>query len=92
MHLMRYCLTEPGAGFDAAALKTRATPEGNSIFRMTGAKALSLEWPTSDLYAVMARTGGDGAGGVSCLLVERGLKGFPSGRRKICWHSQHTSR
>jgi len=88
-----YCLTEPGAGSDAASLKTRAAPEGNSTFRMSGAKAFISGGPTSDLYAVMARTGGDGAGGVSCLLVERGSEGLSFGKkeRKMGWHSQHTS-
>jgi hypothetical protein len=88
-----YCLTEPGAGSDAAALKTKAEKKGNSHYVLNGAKAFISGGPTSDVYAVMARTGGEGAGGVSCLLVEKGAKGLSFGKkeRKMGWNSQHTS-
>lgn len=88
-----YCLTEPGAGSDAAALKTKAEKKGNSHYVLNGSKAFISGGPTSDVYAVMARTGGEGAGGVSCLLVEKGAKGLSFGKkeRKMGWNSQHTS-
>jgi len=88
-----YCLTEPGAGSDAAALKTKAEKKGNSHYVLNGSKAFISGGPTSDVYAVMARTGGDGAGGVSCILVEKGTKGLSFGKkeRKLGWNSQHTS-
>ncbi len=88
-----YCLTEPGSGSDAAALKTRAEKKGNSHYVLNGTKAFISGGPTSDVYAVMCRTGEDGAGGVSCVLVERGTKGLSYGKpeRKMGWNSQPTS-
>ena len=88
-----YCLTEPSAGSDAASLKTRAEPEGNAEYRLNGSKAFISGGGASDVYAVMCRTGGDGPGGISCLLVENGTKGLSFGapERKLGWHSQPTS-
>ena len=57
-----YCLTEPGAGSDAAALRTRAERDGNQ-WKLNGAKAFISGGGRSDVYLVMARTGGDGAVG-----------------------------
>ena len=76
-----YCLTEPGSGSDAAALRTRAEKKGNSHYVLNGSKAFISGGPTSDVYAVMCRTGDEGAGGVSCILVEKGAKGSASARR-----------
>ncbi|HZZ34381.1 MAG TPA: acyl-CoA dehydrogenase family protein, partial [Caulobacteraceae bacterium] len=63
-----YCLTEPGAGSDAAALSTTATRDGDT-YVLNGAKAFISGAGTSDVYVVMARSGGPGAGGVSTFVV-----------------------
>ena len=88
-----YCLTEPGAGSDAASLRTRADKDGNSHYVLNGAKAFISGGPTSDVYAVMCRTGGDGPRGISCVLVEAGTPGISIGKkeRKLGWNSQHTA-
>ncbi|MDA0915890.1 MAG: acyl-CoA dehydrogenase family protein [Proteobacteria bacterium] len=88
-----YCLTEPGSGSDAVALKTKATKKGNSHYVLNGSKSFISGGPTSDLFAVMCRTGEEGAGGVSCILVEKGSKGLTFGKqeKKMGWNSQHTS-
>ena len=87
-----YCLTEPGAGSDAASLKTSARREGDH-YVMNGTKAFISGAGTSDLYVVMARTGGDGAGGVSAIVVEKGTPGLSFGapERKLGWRSQPTA-
>jgi len=87
-----YCLTEPGSGSDAAALKTRAVQDGEH-YVLDGTKAFISGGGASDLYAVMVRTGGDGAGGISCVLVEKDTKGLSFGRpeRKLGWNSQPTA-
>ena len=88
-----YCLTEAGAGSDAASLRTRAIKDGNSHYVLNGAKAFISGGPTSDVYAVMCRTGGEGPGGISCVLVEAGTPGLSFGakERKLGWNSQHTA-
>ena len=88
-----YCLTESGSGSDAAALKTTASKKGNSHYLVNGSKSFISGGPTSDLFLVMCRTGGEGAEGVSCLLVEKGSKGLSFGKqeKKMGWNSQHTS-
>ena len=87
-----YCLTEPGAGSDAASLRTRALRDGGD-YVLTGSKAFISGAGTSDLYLVMARTGGDGAGGISALLVQNGTAGLTFGRqeKKMGWRSQPTA-
>lgn len=87
-----YCLTEPGSGSDAAALKTRAVRDGEHYI-LDGTKAFISGGGASDLYAVMVRTGGEGAGGISCILVEKGTAGLSFGRpeRKLGWNSQPTA-
>ncbi|GHF18655.1 acyl-CoA dehydrogenase [Kordiimonas sediminis] len=87
-----YCLTEPGAGSDAASLKTRAVRDGDS-YVLNGAKAFISGGGTSDVYVVMARTSDDGAKGISCFVVEKGTPGLSFGaqERKLGWHSQPTS-
>ena len=87
-----YCLTEPGSGSDAAALKTRAVQDGDHYI-VNGAKAFISGAGLSDLYVVMVRTGGDGAGGVSCLVVEKGMEGVSFGKQedKMGWNSQPTA-
>ncbi len=90
--LASYCLTEPGAGSDAAALKTRAERTGGG-YRLTGAKAFISGAGVSDLYLVMARTGEEGPKGISALLVEKGTPGLSFGKpeRKLGWRSQPTA-
>ena len=90
--LVSYCLTEPEAGSDAGSLRTRAeaVPGG---YCLTGEKAFISGGSVSDLYMVMARTGGDGPNGISCILVEKGTPGLTFGNleRKLGWHSQPTA-
>jgi len=87
-----YCLTEAGSGSDAAALKTRATRDGNHYI-LNGAKAFISGGGVSDVYVVMARTGGEGPRGISTFLVEKETPGLSFGaqERKLGWHSQPTS-
>lgn len=87
-----YCLTEPSVGSDAAALKTRAERDGNG-WRLNGTKSFISGGGTSDLYIVMARSGEDGAKGVSSMLVEDGTPGlsFGANERKMGWKAQPTA-
>ena len=87
-----YCLTEPGAGSDAAALATRARRDGDD-YLLNGTKAFISGASRSDVYVCMVRTGEDGAGGISCLLVEDGTPGLSFGaqEKKLGWHSQPTA-
>lgn len=86
-----YCLTEPGAGSDAASLKTNAVLEGDT-YVLNGAKAFISGAGATDLLVVMARTGGDGAGGVSAFVVPADTPGISYGRKeqKMGWNSQPT--
>ncbi len=88
-----YCLTEAGAGSDAASLKTTAKKKGNSHYIVNGSKSFISGGPTSDVFAVMCRTGDNTSSGISCLLIEKGTKGLSFGKRekKLGWNSQHTS-
>jgi alkylation response protein AidB-like acyl-CoA dehydrogenase len=87
-----YCLTEPGAGSDAASLATRAERRGE-VYVVNGAKAFISGAGASDLYCCMVRTGGAGAHGISCLVVEKGTPGLRFGKpeKKLGWHSQPTA-
>ena len=90
--VLSYCLTEPGSGSDAVALKTRAerTNEGYSI---NGTKAFISGGGYSDAYVCMVRTGDAGAGGVSTMYVEDGTEGLSFGglEDKMGWRSQPTA-
>jgi alkylation response protein AidB-like acyl-CoA dehydrogenase len=90
--LSSYCLTEPGAGSDAANLKTRAVRDGDD-YVLNGTKAFISGACASDLYACMVRTGGEGPDGISCLLVEKDRNGLSFGQqeKKLGWHSQPTA-
>jgi len=90
--LASYCLTEPGSGSDAAALKTRAERVSGG-YRLTGSKAFISGAGVSDLYLVMARTGEEGPRGISALLVEKAQPGLSFGKpeRKLGWRSQPTA-
>ena len=87
-----YCLTEPGAGSDAAALSTSARRDGET-YVLDGAKAFISGGGVSDIYVVMARTGAAGAGGVSAFVVEKGTPGLSFGgrERKMGWNAQPTA-
>jgi alkylation response protein AidB-like acyl-CoA dehydrogenase len=87
-----YCLTEPGAGSDAAALTTRAVRDGNH-FVLNGTKAFISGGGVADIHVVMARTGLEGAKGISCFLVEKGTPGLSFGaqEKKLGWKSQPTA-
>ena len=89
--LASYCLTEPGAGSDAASLKTRAVRDG-SDYLISGSKAFISGGGSSDLLIVMARTGGDGPKGISAFAVPADAPGISYGRQeeKMGWHSQPT--
>ncbi|WP_438987234.1 acyl-CoA dehydrogenase family protein [Marivivens donghaensis] len=86
-----YCLTEPGSGSDAAALKTRAT-RTNDGYTVTGTKAFISGGGYSDAYVVMARTGEDGPKGISSVVIEDGAEGLSFGglEQKMGWKSQPT--
>jgi len=87
-----YCLTEPGSGSDAAALKTKAERDGNG-WKINGTKAFISGGDTSDLYLAMVRTGEGGPKGVSAVLVENPTEGlsFGANERKMGWRSQPTA-
>ncbi|MBN2906479.1 MAG: acyl-CoA dehydrogenase family protein [Rhodobacteraceae bacterium] len=86
-----YCLTEPGSGSDAVALKTRAARTDDG-FALTGTKAFISGGGYSDAYIVMARTGDEGARGISALIVEDGTPGLSFGglEDKMGWRAQPT--
>jgi len=88
-----YCLTEPGSGSDAGALRTTAKPDGNSQYVINGSKAFISGAGFSDLYVLMCRTGDDGPKGVSTVLVPDGTKGLSFGKNedKMGWRAQPTA-
>ena len=87
-----YCLTEPGAGSDAAALRTRAVRDGDD-YVLDGVKQFISGAGASDIYVVMARTGSDGPRGISAFLVEKGTAGlsFGANEEKMGWNAQPTA-
>jgi alkylation response protein AidB-like acyl-CoA dehydrogenase len=89
--LASYCLSEPGAGSDAAALATRATRDGDN-YVLKGQKQFISGAGASDVYLVMARTGGEGPSGISAFLVPGGTPGlsFGANERKMGWNAQPT--
>lgn len=86
-----YALTEPGAGSDAAALSARAVLDGDH-YVLNGQKQFISGAGTSDIYVAMVRTGGEGAGGVSTLVIDRDTPGvsFGANERKMGWNAQPT--
>ena len=88
---MAYCLTEPGSGSDAAALKTKAI-RTNEGYELTGTKAFISAGGYADAYIVMCRTGDDGPKGVSSIIIEDGAEGLSFGglEDKMGWRSQPT--
>lgn len=91
-HFASYALTEPDAGSDAAALKTRAEREGDH-YVVNGSKAFTSGGGRSEVYVVMVRTGGEGAHGISTLVVPHDTPGLSFGKqeKKLGWHSQPTA-
>jgi alkylation response protein AidB-like acyl-CoA dehydrogenase len=89
--LASYCLTEPGTGSDAAALRTRAVRNGDH-YVLNGQKQFISGAGESDIYVAMVRTGDDGPGGISTLVVERDTPGvsFGANERKMGWNAQPT--
>jgi len=87
-----YCLTEPGSGSDAAALKTRAVKDGD-FYVVSGSKAFISGGGENEIYVVMARTGQEGPKGISCLVIEKDMPGvsFGAQEKKLGWHSQPTA-
>jgi len=87
-----YCLTEPGSGSDAAALKTRAVRDGDN-YVVSGSKAFISGGGENELYVTMVRTGEDGPKGISCLVIEKDMAGvsFGAPEKKLGWHSQPTA-
>lgn len=91
-HFASYCLTEPGAGSDAAALNTRAVRDGDD-YVINGEKAFISGGSASDVYVCMLRTGGEGADGITCVVVEKDAPGLSFGKleKKLGWNSQPTT-
>jgi len=89
--LASYALTEPGAGSDAANLKTKAVRDGDH-YVVSGVKQFISGAGTSDLYVTMVRTGEGGAGGISTLVIEAGTPGLSFGaeEKKMGWNAQPT--
>lgn len=90
--VLSYCLTEPGSGSDAAALKTRAE-RTNEGYTLNGTKAFISGGGYSDAYVAMVRTSDEGARGVSTVYVEDGTEGLSFGalEEKMGWRSQPTA-
>ncbi len=91
-HFAAYCLTEPGSGSDAAALKTKAVLDGDN-YVLNGTKAFISGGGAADIYVVMARTGGEGPSGISCFAVPKNSAGLSFGaqEQKLGWKSQPTA-
>ena len=87
-----YCLTEAGAGSDAASLKTKAVRDGDH-YVVTGSKQFISGGGENEVYVVMVRTGQDGPKGISCLVIDKDMPGvsFGAQERKLGWHSQPTA-
>jgi alkylation response protein AidB-like acyl-CoA dehydrogenase len=89
--LASYCLTEPGAGSDASALSMRAEKDGDD-YVLTGQKQFISGAGVSDVYIVMARTGAEGAKGISAFLIGKDTPGlsFGANEHKMGWNAQPT--
>ncbi|PJI50015.1 MAG: acyl-CoA dehydrogenase [Pseudomonas sp.] len=90
--IMALAVTEPSGGSDVASLKTRAVRDGDH-YRVSGSKTFITSGVRADYYTVAVRTGGDGFGGVSLLLVEKGAPGFTVSRKlkKMGWWASDTA-
>ena len=91
-YIASYCLTEPGAGSDAASLSTKAVRDGDDYI-LNGTKTFISGAGWSDIYVIMARTSDDGARGISTFVVEKGTPGlsFGANEKKMGWNAQPTA-
>ena len=87
-----YCLTEAGAGSDAASLKTKAVKDGDD-YVITGSKQFISGGGQNEVYVVMCRTSDDGAKGISAFVIDKDMAGvsFGAQEKKLGWHSQPTA-
>ncbi|MGB0313922.1 MAG: isobutyryl-CoA dehydrogenase [Parvibaculales bacterium] len=87
-----YCLTEPDSGSDAGAMRSRAVRDGDH-YVLNGSKAFISGSGVSDIYVAMVRTGDEGAKGVSCFIIEKGMPGlsFGANEKKMGWNNQPTA-
>jgi alkylation response protein AidB-like acyl-CoA dehydrogenase len=90
-HFASYCLTEPAAGSDAAALRTKAVLDGEGYI-VNGVKQFISGAGVAEIYAVMVRTGDAGAKGISTLIIEKDMPGvsFGANEYKMGWNAQPT--
>jgi acyl-CoA dehydrogenase len=89
--IIALAITEPSGGSDVANLKTRAERRGDRYI-VNGSKMFITSGMRADYYTVAVRTGGSGAGGISLLLIEKGMKGFTQTKlEKMGWHSSDTA-
>jgi alkylation response protein AidB-like acyl-CoA dehydrogenase len=89
--LASYCLTEPGSGSDAQAMKTTAVKQGDH-YVLNGTKQFISGAGATDFYFVFARTGGETSAGISAFVIEKGTPGlsFGANERKMGWNAQPT--
>ena len=89
--LASYCLTEPGAGSDAASLRTQAVVDGDDYI-INGSKMFISGAGDTDYLVTMLRTGGPGPKGISCVVIPSGTEGIQFGHNlhKMGWNSQPT--
>lgn len=85
-------ITEPGGGSDVASLRTKAVREGDH-YRVSGSKTFITSGTRADFVTTAVRTGGDGHGGISLLVIERGTPGFEVSKklRKTGWCASDTA-
>lgn len=89
-------ITEPSGGSDVANIKTRAekiTTQDGTFYKVNGSKTFITSGVRADYYTVAVRTGGDGFGGISLLMIEKGTPGFNVGKslKKMCWWASDTA-
>lgn len=89
-------ITEPSGGSDVANIKTRAekvTVDGKEFYKVNGSKTFITSGVRADFYTVAVRTGGDGYGGISLLMIEKDTAGFSVGKslKKMCWWASDTA-
>ncbi|MGR6874226.1 acyl-CoA dehydrogenase family protein [Pseudomonas sp. HK3] len=89
-------ITEPSGGSDVANIKTRAekvTTDQGTFYKVNGSKTFITSGVRADYYTVAVRTGGDGFGGISLLMIEKGTPGFNVGKslKKMCWWASDTA-
>lgn len=91
-NMASYCLTEPGSGSDAAALKTRAVRDGDH-WVVNGSKQFISGAGVNDVYVTMVRTGEDGPKGITCMVIEKDMPGvsFGAKERKLGWNASPTA-